>query len=132
MGIRVITGLVAHLLVVLYWIWILACTAPELRRGRRDRRLRLRVLSVKTAAVLLTALLVGVIHYWATDWWQIVVAVPLATGGGVLLHRAHRRLVTTPRHRRPLAQRRPFRVRRTADGPAAHRRSAVVTATDRP
>jgi hypothetical protein len=35
---------------------------------------------VITAAFLLTALVVAVIHYWATEWWQVIVTVPGAAG----------------------------------------------------
>jgi len=48
---------------------------------------------------------VAVIHYWATAWWQVIVAVPVAAGLGVLLHREYRRTVAAPRHRLPLARR---------------------------
>jgi hypothetical protein len=66
---------------------------------------RARALAIKTAGFLLTALVVGVIHYWATAWWKVIVAVPLAAGLGVLLHRQYRRTVAAPRHRLPLAHR---------------------------
>ncbi len=121
MGIREITGYIAHVLLAAYWVWVMACTAPQLRKCARDRGLRLRILLVKSAGLALTALLVGVIHYWATEWWQVVVALPVAAGLGLLLRRSYRRLVAAPRHRRPLSQRaRSIHLRRSADAPPAH------------
>jgi hypothetical protein len=63
------------------------------------------VLWIKTAAVALTSLMVGLIHFWATHRWQVAVAAPVAIGLGITLHRAYRRLVAPPRHRRPLTPR---------------------------
>lgn len=105
MGLREVTGYIAHVLLAVYWLWVVATTVPQLRRSSRDVQVRARVLLIKTAAVVLTALLVGVIHFWATQWWQVVVAVPVAAGLGVLLHRAYRRVVVPPRHRRTLTRR---------------------------
>lgn len=105
MGLREVTGYIAHVLLGIYWLWIVATTGPQLRKGNRDRRLRWRVLVIKTAAFLLTAVVVGVIHYWATEWWQVVVCVPVAIGLGILLHRSYRRTVAAPRHRLTLARR---------------------------
>jgi TRAP-type C4-dicarboxylate transport system permease large subunit len=105
MGIRALTGYIAHAALVAYWVWVVASTAPQLRKGTRDRRVRVRVLIIKTTALLLTAVVVGIIHYWATAWWQVIVAVPVAAGLGVLLHREYRRTVAAPRHRLPLARR---------------------------
>ncbi|GAA1842788.1 hypothetical protein GCM10009836_22700 [Pseudonocardia ailaonensis] len=102
---REVTGYVAHGVLLAWWLWIVLSTAPQLRRGIRDRRVRLRVLVIKSLALVLTALVVGVIHFWATDWWQVVAAVVLAAGAGYVLHRAYRRLVTPPRHRLTLARR---------------------------
>jgi hypothetical protein len=121
MGIREVTGYIAHVLLAAYWVWVLGCTAPQLRRGARDKGLRLRILVVKSAGFLLTAALVGVIHYWATEWWQVIVALPVAGGLGVLLRRAYRRLVAAPRHRRTLTQRAPtVRIQRVEGLPPAH------------
>lgn len=105
MGFREVTGYVAHVLLATYWVWVLASTTPQLRKGARDKRRRLRILLIKTAALLLTALLVGVIHYWATEWWHVAVALPVAAALAVLLRRSYRRLVVAPRHRRTLSQR---------------------------
>lgn len=105
MGIREITGYIAHFLLAGYWLWVVFSTVPQLRRGARDKRVRSRVLLIKTAAVVLTSLMVGLIHFWATHWWQVVVALPIAIGLGMLLHRAYRRVVAPPRHRRPLTHR---------------------------
>lgn len=121
MGIREITGYVAHVLLAAYWLWVVACTAPQLRKGARDRGLRLRILLVKSGGLLLTAALVGVIHYWATAWWQVAVALPIAAVLGVQLRRCYRRLVAAPRHRRTLGQRaKTVHIRRTGDAPSAH------------
>lgn len=109
MDVRRVTGYIALALLAGYWVWVLSCTSPELRRGTRDRVLRSRILLVKTAAVALTALVVATVHFWATHVWHILVAVPLAALAGVGLRRVYRRLVAAPRHRLPLAQ----RVRRT-------------------
>ena len=105
MGIREITGYIAHFLLVGYWLWVVCSTAPQLRRGSRDRRVRLELLLIKTAGLVLTGLLVGVIHFWATEWWHVVVALPVAAGLGTLLHRAYRRRVVLPRHRPTLTRR---------------------------
>jgi len=105
MGIRAVTGYIAHVALVGYWAWVVASTAPQLRKGTRDRRVRARALVIKSAGFLLTAAVVGIIHYWATAWWQVVVAVPVAAGLGVLLHREYRRTVAAPRHRLPLTRR---------------------------
>lgn len=102
---REITGYIAHALLAGYWSWVVFSTVPQLRRGTRDRRVRSQVLLIKTAGVAITGLVVGVIHFWATQWWQVVVAVPIAAGLGVLLHRAYRRRVAPPRHRRALTTR---------------------------
>jgi hypothetical protein len=105
MGIRQITGYIAHILLALYWLWMISSTAPQLRRSSRDRGLRVRIVLVKTAAIVLTALVVGVIHFWATQWWQVVGAPVVAGLAGLLLRRAYRTLVAAPRHRATLTQR---------------------------
>ena len=105
MGLRAVTGYVAHAALLAYWLWTVASTAPQLRKGTRDRRVRLRVLLVKSAGLALTAVVVGVIHYWATAWWQIAVTLPVAAVLAVLLRRAYRRAVAAPRHRLTLAVR---------------------------
>jgi hypothetical protein len=64
-----------------------------------------RVLLIKTAGLGLTAVVVGIIHYWATAWWQVVVTLPIAALLGVLLRRAYRRTVAAPRHRLRLVHR---------------------------
>ena len=105
MGIRAITGYIAHAALVAYWVWVVASTAPQLRKGTRDRRVRVRVLAIKSTGFLLTAVVVGIIHYWATAWWQVIVALPIAAVLGVLLRREYRRTVAAPRHRLPLTRR---------------------------
>ena len=105
MNLWVLTGYVAHAVLTAYWFWVVASTAPQLRRGTRDRQVRARVLLTKTAALALTALLVAIIHYWATAWWQVAVALPIAVGLGVLLRREYRRTVAAPRHRLTIARR---------------------------
>ena len=59
MNLWVLTGYIAHAVLTAYWFWVVASTAPQLRRGTRDRRVRARVLLIKTAALALTALLVA-------------------------------------------------------------------------
>ncbi|MDT7657251.1 MAG: hypothetical protein QOF38_1966 [Pseudonocardiales bacterium] len=105
MGLRQITGYIAHLLLGVYWLWVISRTAPQLRRGVRDRMVRLRVALIKTAALAVTALVVGVIHFWATEWWHVVLAVLCAIVLGLVLHRSYRALVAAPRHRLTLVQR---------------------------
>lgn len=104
--IRVVSGYVAHALLGLYWLWILTSTAPRIRPGQRDRTRRVKILSIKTAGVAVAALLVGVIHYWATEWWQIPVALVASLAIGTYLHRTYGKLVTPPRHRITLVNRR--------------------------
>lgn len=113
MGIREITGYIAHFLLAGYWLWVILSASPQLRRGSRDKRVRAQVLLIKTAAIVLSAVVVGIIHFWATAWWQVIVTVPIAAGLGYLLHRAYRRIVALPRHRRSLTRRaRTFQRRR--------------------
>src|SRR5689334_6702780 len=69
MGIRAVTGYIAQVALVGYWAWVVASTAPQLRKGTRDRQVRARALLIKSAGFLLTAAVVGIIHYWATAWW---------------------------------------------------------------
>ena len=59
MGIRAVTRYIAHVALVAYWAWVVASTAPQLRKGTRDRRVRARALAIKTAGFLLTALAVA-------------------------------------------------------------------------
>ncbi|MCW0215989.1 MAG: hypothetical protein OJJ54_21795 [Pseudonocardia sp.] len=105
MGVRQISGYVAHALLAVYWCWMLVATAPEMRRSTRPRTVQVRVLALRTAAVALTALVVGVIHFWATQWWQVLASVLVAAPIGVLLRRDHRRVVAAPRHRLSLGGR---------------------------
>ncbi|HEY0816624.1 MAG TPA: hypothetical protein VGE11_25370 [Pseudonocardia sp.] len=105
MGLRAVTGYIAHAALLAYWLWVVAATAPQLRKGTRDRHTRVRVLFIKTAGFVLTAVVVGIIHYWATAWWQVIVTVPVAVALGVLLRRAYRRAVAAPRHRLTLSRR---------------------------
>jgi small-conductance mechanosensitive channel len=122
MEFRRFTGYVAHAALAAYWLWVVSSTAPQLRKGMRDRRLRMQIALLKTAGIAVTALLVGIIHFWATAWWQIVVAIPVVAGCGWLLHRAFRRIVAAPRHRLTLVHR-IHRVRRFERqlGPYRHR-----------
>ncbi|HEY2203477.1 MAG TPA: hypothetical protein VGH99_03220 [Pseudonocardia sp.] len=105
MGIREITGYIAHVALLGYWIWVISSTAPQLRKGCRDRQRAARITIVKSAAIVLTALLVGVIHFWATEWWHVIAAVAVTAVAGVLLRRYYRTLVAAPRHRLTLRQR---------------------------
>jgi small-conductance mechanosensitive channel len=105
MGPRAVTGYIAHAALLAYWLWVVISTAPQLRKGTRDQHTRVRVLLIKTAGFVLTALVVGIIHYWATAWWQVIVTVPVAAALGVLLHRVYRRTVAAPRHRLTLSRR---------------------------
>jgi hypothetical protein len=123
MGLREISGYVAHVLLALYWLWTLTSSAPQLRKGLRDRGLRVRILLVKSAGIVLTALLVGVIHFWATALWQVGVAIPVAAALGYPLRRAYRRLVQAPRHRLTLVA----RVRRGRTGPVLAEPLPVVS-----
>lgn len=105
MGLRAVIGCMALAALLAYWLWVVASTAPQLRQGARDRQVRVRVLVIKTAGLALTALVVGIVHYWATAWWQIVVTLPIAALTGWQLRRAYRRTVAAPRHRLTLARR---------------------------
>ena len=128
MDLRRVTGYVALGLLALYLLWALSRTAPQLRKGNRDRQVRARVVLIRVAAVALAALFVATVHFWATAWWQVALAVPVALVVAMLLHRAHRRLTGPPRHRAPLAQRvrrtGHFQVIREAGAPAPHRHAA--------
>ena len=105
MGLREGTGYVAHAVLLGYWLWVVAATAPQLRKGTRGQSVRMRVLVIKTAGFALTAVVVGIVHYWATAWWQVALALPPAAVLGVLLHRSYRRAVAAPRHRLTLTRR---------------------------
>ena len=117
MDLRRVTGYLAHTLLALHWLWVLTRTAPVLRRGCRDRPLRLRLTLLRTAALGWTALFVATVHFWATSWWHVVVALPVALAGGAGLQRVYRRLVAPPRHRVALSR----RVRRTGHFPVIRR-----------
>ena len=117
MGIREITGYIAHVLLAGYWLWVILSTAPQLRRGARDQRVRTQVLLIKTAAVGLTAAggrrhpLLGHALVAGGRW-----RCRSRPGSGWLLHRAYRRLVALPRHRRRAHPARPHvRARRYTD-----------------
>lgn len=105
MGLREVTGYIAHVLLGGYWVWVVLSTAPQLRKGVRERGLRLRIALVKTAGLGVAFLAVGVIHFWGTQLWHIVAAVVGALLLGALLRRAYGRLVAPPRHRITLRQR---------------------------
>jgi hypothetical protein len=104
-AIRLITGYIAHALLAGYWIWGIANTGPQLRKSSRNRALVAQVTGLRSAGIVLTALLVGVIHYWATEPWQVVAALVLAGAVGVPLRTRYRKLVTAPRHRLTLSVR---------------------------
>lgn len=129
MDLRRVTGYLALTLLALYWLWVLTRPAPVLRRGCRDRPLRLRLTLLRTAALGWTALFVATVHFWATSWWHVVVALPVALVGGAGLQRVHRRLVAPPRHRVALARRvrrtGHFQVIRRPGAPGPHRHAAV-------
>lgn len=105
MGLREVTGYIAHALLGGFWVWVVLSTAPQLRKGVRERGLRLRIALVKTAGLGVAFLAVGVIHFWGTQWWHIVAAAVGAVLLCVLLRRAYGRLVAPPRHRITLRQR---------------------------
>lgn len=105
MDLREVTGYVAHVLIAAYWLWVVVSTAPQMRKGTRDRGLRLRIAMLRTAVLVVLFLAVGVIHFWGTEWWHIAGA---ALGAGVLivlLRRAYRRLVAPAQHRLTLRRR---------------------------
>jgi hypothetical protein len=105
MGLREITGYIAHALLLVYWLYMVTSTAPQIRKASRDRALAVRVILVKTAAVALTALLVGVIHFWATEVWHVIAAIVVAVAIAIPLRRAYRTMVAAPRHRLTLGKR---------------------------
>lgn len=105
MTIRLVTGYVAHALLGIYLLWMIGSNAPRLRPAQRDRPRRVKILLIKTAAVVVAALLVGVIHYWATEWWHVVAALVGSSVIGLYLHRSYRKLVSPPRHRIALVHR---------------------------
>jgi small-conductance mechanosensitive channel len=126
MDLREVTGIIAHCVLAVWWLWIISSTAPQLRKGCRDRRLKVKILALKSAGFLLTALVVGVIHYWATHWWHVAVCVPVAVVLGLLLRRSYRRTVAAPRHRLTFARRHSsvrVRVRRRDGAGPAHLRA---------
>lgn len=134
MGPREVTGYIAHVLLAAYWLWVLVSTTPQLRKGTRDRGVRLRSALLRTAVLMVLFVAVGVIHYWGTEWWHIAGAI---VGSGVLvllLRRAYRRLVAPAQHRitlrqRALGRKGDIRAPHTGDGSTdgerhRHRRSA--------
>lgn len=102
---REVTGYIAVALLAAYWVGMISCTAAQLRSTSRSGRLRVQVALIKTAGIAITAVLVGIIHFWATQWWHIVVALLVAGPVGIALRHLHKRLVIAPRHRRALVQR---------------------------
>lgn len=123
MGLREVTGYIAYALLAGYWVWIISCTAAQVRGTTRSRRLRMQVALVKTAGIAVTAVVVGVVHVWATRWWHVVVTLLVAAPVGFALRHVHRRLVIAPRHRRALVQ----RARVHTPIPHGHRHSANTT-----
>jgi hypothetical protein len=97
--IRVVTGWIAYAVLAGYWLWIISSTAPQLRRSRRDRDLCTRILAMRTAGIALTAFVVGMIHFWATDPVEVLAALGIGAVVGTVLRREYRRLVAAPRHR---------------------------------
>jgi hypothetical protein len=101
MNVRAVTGYIAHVLLAGYWLWVMSRTAPQLRKGARDRSLAATVALLKTAGIVITALLVGVIHFWATHIWHVLAALVVAVAVAIPLRRRYRALVAAPRHRLP-------------------------------
>lgn len=123
-AIRLVTGYIAHVLLVIYWIWVIVNTGPQLRKSSRDRTLVAQVTLLKSAGIVITALLVGVIHYWATALWQVLAALLLAAAIGIPLRKRYRMLVAAPRHRLTLSVRvREFEQRHglAPHGPGPHK-----------
>jgi hypothetical protein len=111
-----VTGWIAHAALVGYWVWIISSTAPQLRRGHRDRGRCARILALRTAGVVLTAFVVGMIHFWATNPVEILATLGIGGVAGTLLRREYRRLVAAPRHRLDLYH----RLDRRLHGSGAH------------
>lgn len=105
MGLREVTGYIAHVLLAAYWLWLVVRTAPQLRKGTLDRGKRLRIAMLRTAVLAVLFLAVGVIHFWGTELWHIAGAVLVAAVLVLLLRRAYRRLVAPAQHRITLRQR---------------------------
>ena len=104
MGLREVTGYIAHVLLAAYWLWLVIRTAPQLRKGTRDRGKRLRIALLRTAVLAVLFLAVGVIHFWGTELWHIAGAILVAGVLVLLLRRAYRRLVApaaAPDHAAP-------------------------------
>jgi hypothetical protein len=114
--VRTVTGWIAYAVLAGYWLWIISSTAPQLRRGSRGRGLCTRILVLRTAGVALTAFVVGMIHFWATDPVEILAALGIGAVAGTLLRREYRRLVAAPRHRLNLHG----RIDRRLHGSGAH------------
>jgi hypothetical protein len=105
MGIRAVTGYLAHFLLAGYWVWVISSTTPQLRRSSRCRALAVRLALIKTAGIVVTALTVGVIHFWATQVWHVVATLVIAVAIAIPLRRRYRALVAAPRHRLTLGTR---------------------------
>jgi hypothetical protein len=86
-------------------VYVVSSTTPQLRKASRDRALAIRVALVRTAGIALTALLVGVIHFWAAEVWHVIVAVVVAVAIATPLRRSYRTMVAAPRHRLTLGKR---------------------------
>ncbi len=114
--VRTVTGWIAYAVLAGYWLWILSSTAPQLRRSSRDRGLCTRILVLRTAGVALTAFVVGMIHFWATDPVEVLAALGIGAVAGTVLRREYRRLVAAPRHRLNLHG----RIDRRLHGSGAH------------
>ena len=130
MELRAVTGCIAHAALLAYWLWVVASTAPQLRKGTRDRQAACESRPSRRGASL-TALVVGIIHYRATALWQIVVALPIAALMGWQLRRAYHRTVAAPRHRLTLARRvqtLDLRPRPGGGKPPLHQRTARAEA----
>ena len=116
--VRMVTGWIAYAALAGYWAWIISSTAPQLRRGHRDRGRCTRILALRTAGVALTAFVVGVIHFWATNPVEILAALGVGAVAGTVLRREYRRLVAAPRHRLDLYHRMNRRLRGSGNPPS--------------
>ena len=115
---RMVTGWIAYAALAGYWLWIASSTAPQLRRSSRDRGLCTRIMALRTAGVVLTAFVVGMIHFWATGPVEILAALGIGAVLGTVLRREYRRLVAAPRHRLDLYRRWNRRLRGSGTPPA--------------
>jgi hypothetical protein len=116
--VRMVTGWIAYAALAGYWMWIISSTTPQLRRGHRDRGRSTRILALRTAGVALTAFVVGMIHFWATNAVEVLAALSIGAVVGTVLRREYRGLVAAPRHRLNLSRRIDRRLRGSGTPPA--------------